>query len=171
MKPIMRLGFCSLVFALLMPMQGWAAEPVVAVSGEVQTPLKLTLADLKALPITKLRATDHDGRAAEYEGVALSEILRKAGVPQGETLRGGALQLCLLVKAADGYKVVFSLAELDPLSTNKQTILAFRRDGTDLGVETGPFRVIVSDEKRQSRWVRKVTELDVVRVGAAEKRP
>jgi hypothetical protein len=34
-------------------------------------------------------------------------------VPQGEALRGPAMTTYVLAEAADGYRVVFSLAELD----------------------------------------------------------
>ena len=101
----------------------------------------------------------------EYEGVLLREILRRAGAPQGESLRGGALQLSVLVKAADNYKVVFSLAELDPLFTNKQVVLVFRRNGAELDATAGPLRLVIPDEKRQARWVRQVTELKIIRTG------
>jgi hypothetical protein len=110
-------------------------------------------------------AKDHTGNTARYEGVPLTELLRRAGVPQGEALRGNALQLCLIAKAADGYKAVFTLAELDSASTDKQIILAFRRDGAELDSTVGPLRIIVPEEKRQARWVRQVTQLEVIRVG------
>ena len=147
-----------------------AAETALTVTGEVKTPLKLSLAELEAMPAQTVNATDHDGSTASYEGVSLHEILLRAGVPQGESLRGDALQLCVLVKAADGYKVALSLAELDPQFTDKTVLLAYRRDGRELDAKTGPLRLVLPNEKRQARWVREVTELEVVRVGAAPNR-
>jgi DMSO/TMAO reductase YedYZ molybdopterin-dependent catalytic subunit len=55
--------------------------------------------------------------------------------------------------------------------TDKQVILAYRKDGADLDAACGPLRLVVPDEKRQARWVRQVAELEVVRVGAGEKPP
>jgi len=63
-----------------------AAE--LKVSGAVSTPLTLTVADLKAMPRKTLTVVNpHEKKTEKYEGVALEEILRKAGVPQGDALR------------------------------------------------------------------------------------
>src|SRR5262245_42199921 len=110
------------------------------VRGEVKTPLQLTLKDIQSSPLIKAKAKDHSGNTAIYEGVMLAELLGRAGVPQGEAFRGNALQLCVIVKAADGYKTVFALAELDPQVTDKQVLVAFRRNGTDLDTVAGPLR-------------------------------
>lgn len=100
------------------------AEATLSVTGKIKTPLRLTMTELKAMPSAKVTAKDHDGTTAAYEGVPLHLILGRAGVPQGENLRGDALQLVVLLKAADGYKVALSVAELDPLFTDKQVLLA-----------------------------------------------
>jgi len=39
---------------------------------------------------------------------------------------------CLLVEAADGYRVVIALPELDPAFTDKQVILAFLKNSKPL---------------------------------------
>jgi DMSO/TMAO reductase YedYZ molybdopterin-dependent catalytic subunit len=49
--------------------------------------------------------------------------------------------------------------------TDKTVLLAFSRDGAPLDAAAGPLRIVVPDEKRQARWVRQVTELEVVRAG------
>jgi DMSO/TMAO reductase YedYZ molybdopterin-dependent catalytic subunit len=164
-------GGCWAVVAvlLLFPVLGRAAEGVLSVTGEVKTPLKLSLTDLKAMPTAKVTVKDPDGSTATYDGVALCEILKRAGVPQRESLHKDALQLCVLVKAADGYKVVFSLAELDPSFSDRQVLLAFRRNGAELDAKTGPFRVVVPGEKKHGRWIRQVTESEVVRVNGGAK--
>jgi DMSO/TMAO reductase YedYZ molybdopterin-dependent catalytic subunit len=118
----------------------------------------------QTLPHVTLTVKDHDGNTASYEGVTVEELLRRAGVPQGEALRGDALNLCLLVRAADGYRVVFALAELDSMFTDKRVMIAFRRDGAALDNQVGPLRLIVPDEKRHGRWVRRVQDLEVIRV-------
>src|SRR5262245_36932996 len=118
-----------------------AQEIAITVTGEVKTPLKLGLAEIREMPGMKVTAKDHDGTTASYEGVALQEILRRAGVPQGESLRGDALTLCLLVKAADGYNVLFALTELDSLFTDRQVLLAYRRDDKPLEATAGPLRL------------------------------
>jgi len=68
----------------------------------------------------------------------------------------------LLVEAADGYRVVIALPELDTGFTDKQMVLAFVRDGKPLGEKEGPYRIVIPDEKRMARWVRQVTTLKIV---------
>jgi DMSO/TMAO reductase YedYZ molybdopterin-dependent catalytic subunit len=158
-----------LLIVLLASSIGHAADTALSVTGEVKTPLTLTLAELESMPAETVSAKDHDGSTASYQGVSLHAVLVRAGVPQGESLRGEALQLCVLAKAADGYKVAFALAESDPLFTDKKILLAYRRDGKELDARAGPLRLVIPDEKRQARWVREVTELEIVRVNAAPK--
>ena len=68
----------------------------------------------------------------------------------------------LLVEAADGYRVVFALPELDPAFTDRVILLADRADGHPLDNKEGPFHIVVPGEKRMARWVRQVTSLKVV---------
>jgi DMSO/TMAO reductase YedYZ molybdopterin-dependent catalytic subunit len=139
-----------------------AAE--LKVSGAVSTPLTLTVADLKAMPRKTLTVVNpHEKKTEKYEGVALEEILRKAGVPQGDALRGPAMATYVLAEAADGYRVVFSLAELDAGIADSAVIVADTVDGTPLGDKLGPFRLVAPHEKRPARWVRMLRSITVVR--------
>lgn len=139
-----------------------APEVNLSVGGEVKRPLKLTAADLSKLPRAKVRTSDH-GTEAVFEGVPLGEVLKLAGLEFGETLRGKRLEMYLLVEAADGYKAVFALPELDPAFTDKVVLLADRRDGKPLAGEEGHLRIVVPDERRHARWVRQVVSLIVRR--------
>jgi hypothetical protein len=65
-----------------------------------------------------------------------------------------------VVKAADGYRAVYALPELDPSFTDRVILLADRRNGAPLDAKA-PFRVVVPGEKHEARWVRQVTEIDV----------
>ena len=124
----------------------------------------LSRADLDALPHVKVTASEHGSPAVSFEGVTLKSVLEKAGVTFGESMKGKRLTNCLLVEAADGYRAVIALAELDPAFTDKQTVLAFLRDGKPLGEKEGPYRIVIPDEKRMARWVRQVTTLKIVDV-------
>lgn len=140
-----------------------ASAVLLTVSGEVATPLKLTAADLAKLPHRSLRAKAHDGKEASFDGIELGEILKLAGVKFGEQLRGKDLGLFLVVGAADGYRAVFALPELDHAFTDRIIILADRRDGKPLAEKEGPLRIVVPDEKREARWVRQVVSLTIRR--------
>lgn len=133
------------------------------VAGEVEKPLKLTLADLELLPHQTVQAVEHGGEKAEFTGVPLYQILKAAGVPFGEQMRGPVLSLYIVVSAADGYQAVYALPELDPLATDDPVILADQRNGAGLDASSGPLRVVLPKEKRHARWVRQVVKIDVRR--------
>ena len=103
-------------------------------------------------------------RSALFEGVSLKAVLERGGVEFGEALKGKRLASCLLVEAVDGYRVVIALPEIDPAFTDKQTVLAFMKDGRPLDDKEGPYRIVIPDEKRMARWVRQVTALKIVNV-------
>ena len=93
------------------------------------------------------------------------ELLRKAGAPLDKALRGDALSKCLLFSAADGYRVVFALAEFDPAFGNSGALLADRRDGKPLDAKEGPFRLIVPREQRAGLWIRQLIRIDLLDCG------
>jgi DMSO/TMAO reductase YedYZ molybdopterin-dependent catalytic subunit len=142
-----------------------SATAELRISGAVSTPLVLTLVDLKNMPRKKLTVVNpHDKKTEAYEGVLLEELLRKAGVPQGESLRGASMATYVLAEASDGYKVVFSLAELDSGILDSEVIVADTMDGAPLGAKQGPFRIVAPHEKRPARWVRMLKSITVVRL-------
>ncbi len=127
-------------------------------------PLSWTAAEFAKLPRQSMRAKGHDGVESQYQGVPLIEVLAKAGVPTGKAVRGQALSLFVVVEAADGYRAVFALAELDREFTDRVILLADRRDDTPLPAHAGPLQIIVPGEKKHARWVRQVIR---IRVGRA----
>jgi DMSO/TMAO reductase YedYZ molybdopterin-dependent catalytic subunit len=140
-----------------------SAEPkaLLTVKGEVEHPLELAAEGLAKLPRQTVHAKDHDGKEADYEGVALVEVLKAAGVKFGQDLRGKALASYLVVEASDGYRAVFALPELDPAFSERVILLADRRDKKPLDERHGPLQIIVPGEKRHGRWVRQVVALKI----------
>jgi DMSO/TMAO reductase YedYZ molybdopterin-dependent catalytic subunit len=141
----------------------------LSVTGEVTTELHLSAADLKALPRTTLTAMDaHEKQTHVFEGVTLAELLRRAGLPTGENLRGKSMALCVLASAADGYHAVFSLAELDASIGGVAVLVADTVDGQAIPTGQGPLRLVVPSDKRPARWVRMVQSLTVISVSAGK---
>jgi len=99
-----------------------------------------------------VRAKDHDGKEYNYEGVAVIDILQKAGVKFGEALRGKALTTYLLVEAFDGYQAVYSLPELDSSANERLILLADKQDGAAFPANVGPLKIIVPGDKTHARW-------------------
>jgi DMSO/TMAO reductase YedYZ molybdopterin-dependent catalytic subunit len=121
----------------------------------------LTAADLAKLPRKEVAAKDHKGEEAKYAGVLLADLLKQANVPLGERLRGKSLSSYLLVEAADKYRAVFSLPEIDPDWTDNVVLLSNSRNGAALDATHGPFQLVIPAEKRHSRWVKQVVRLTV----------
>ena len=115
------------------------------------------------MPRRSVRAKGHDGKEALFEGVELGDVLKLAGVKFGEQLRGKELALFLIVRAADNYRAVFALPELDHGFTDRIILLADLRDGKPLSEKEGPLRLVVPDEKREARWVRQVVTFTIRR--------
>ena len=121
-------------------------------------------------PADLARLTRHDTTVSahhvsgRYSGVALTDLLALAGAPPSDSLRGQTLTTYVLVEAADGYRVIFSLAELDGGFTDRVVLLADRVNGQPLPASEGPFRLIVPGEKRPARWARQVVRISLGRV-------
>jgi len=138
-----------------------AQSTFLSVEGEVLRPLKLTVTDLQKFVQTEINAKDREGREHTYRGVLLVNVLDSAGVTLGKQLRGENLAKFVLVKAADGYEVVYALPELDPEFTNDVVLLAYQVDGKPLPAGEGPFRLVAPADKKPARWIREITTVKV----------
>jgi hypothetical protein len=115
-----------LVCLLLLAVTG-AFSQQITVQKDQSSPVVLSAAEIAALPHTTVKVNGHDG-SATFSGVPVSTFLEKAGITFGESLRGKRLASCLLVEAADGYRVVIALPEWDPGFTDKQILLVDKRE-------------------------------------------
>jgi DMSO/TMAO reductase YedYZ molybdopterin-dependent catalytic subunit len=140
-----------------------ASPAALTIAGDVATPLTLSLADLKAMPRTRVEHIDHDVKRV-HEGVLVSAILERAGVPVGTGLRGEALVTVVVAQATDGYGVAFSLGELDAALARQDIIVADTTDGAALAEPQGPLRLVVPKDSRGARSVRMLVRLEVVRL-------
>src|SRR4249920_118042 len=139
------------------------APPTLQVTGAVKQALTLSADDLAKMPRATVR-TMSNGMETVYEGVWLHEVLKRAGVPQGEALRGKALSTYVQAYAQDGYQVVFSLGELDPAFIDNEILLADTANGKPLFGAQGRFRLVVPKDKPGARSVRMLTKLEVVQL-------
>lgn len=165
MKKLMIRAAASLVLVCgLAAQQQPPAAPSVTIGGDVAKPMTVSVADLKAMPRTPMKVTDEKGRTAAYDGVLVTQLLRRAGAANGATLKGKALSTYVVITARDAYQVVFSLAELDPAMGDNNVLLADTMDGAPISDAQGPLRVIAPREKENARWVRQVEKIDVVQL-------
>src|SRR5271155_1608449 len=84
--------------------QSKQAESALTVTGSVEKPLSLSVSDLQQMPRKTVKAFDeHENKDETYQGVLLSELLMRAGVPQGPKLRGAAMATYVEADGSDGY--------------------------------------------------------------------
>ncbi len=134
--------------------------PITDAEGHTTT---LTAAQIATAAHVSVTANEHEV-TAHFDGVPLAALLTMAGIQLGDKLRGPRLAEALLVEAADGYKVVFALAEIDPAFATREIIVADKRDGKPLDAKEGPLRIVAPGDKRPARWIRQITAMKVVTV-------
>jgi hypothetical protein len=120
--------------------------------------------ELAALPHKQVAVFNTHSKANEtYSGVLLADLLSKAGVPLGESVRGKLFMIGIVAQGMDNYSVLYSLAEVDPSIHTGDVIVADTLDGQKLGKD-GAFKMVSSEEKRPARWVRNLSSISVVKV-------
>jgi hypothetical protein len=148
-----------------MPMQSATAAPAKAgvltiTVGPEQRGI-FTLETLKDYPHQTVTIFDHHTNANEtYSGVPLMDLLAKLGVPHGADLHGKALADYVVATGADRYRSVVALAEIDPEFHPGLVLVADAMDGKPLG-SAGPFRLVVTEDKRPARSVRNLISIEV----------
>lgn len=141
--------------ALLACVSVQAKEPATA-------SVPLDAATLTTLPRQAVEGSAH-GQSLHCEGVELVALLRKSGAMPPDPLRGSAqLARYVRIDARDGYRAVYSLAELDPSLGNAKVFVVDRCDGKALDDKDGPLRLMAPAESRPARWVRQLQSIRVV---------
>ena len=148
-----------------------ADAPSVRLIGIGKPAITLDDAALAAMPRTTVQAGAHGAAPSAWEGVSMLELLRRAGAPLDQALRGRALATFVRVTASDGYQVVFSLGELDTAFGATKVILADRHEGKPLEAKEGPFRLIVPSDSRPARWEHGVITIEVIDGGTGTRAP
>jgi hypothetical protein len=116
---------------------------------------------LAALPQTEAAAQFHGG-TTRCAGPLLADALKTAGATQGMDLRGAALASAVIAEAADDYRVLFSLGELDPLLGNAKVVVALSCGGKPVPEADGPFRLLAGGDQRGARSIRQLRRLRIV---------
>jgi hypothetical protein len=128
-----------------------------------QTSISLSPADFHALQHISITVHNgHTGSDETYSGAPLATLLAKINAPMGNELRGETMTSYLIATGSDGYAVVLSLAEVDPVFHENQIIVADSRDGQPLG-KNGLFQLIVPGDKRPARWVHNLVSISLKR--------
>jgi hypothetical protein len=152
-----------LVFAtVLLSSVAMMAQLVVEVEGGARK--TFSQSEFQKMPRQTLTVTNpHTKKQEKYEGVLLRALLDHVGVPAGEKLRAPEMRNFIVISAKDGYEVVLSLVEIDPLFQQNQVLVADTLDGKPLDETHGPLQLVVPEDQRPARWVRMVNVISVRR--------
>jgi hypothetical protein len=134
----------------------------VAISLNNQPPKVYGSTELGGLPHTAVVVKGMDGRNRKYAGVALYDLLASAGMELGGDQRPAALTTYLWVEGSDGYRVLFSGAEVHRYIGAGEVLLADSEDGKALSKSDGPYRLVVASDKVHARWMKRVRALYVI---------
>jgi hypothetical protein len=143
----------------------------VSIAVSAQTALKIengsqqtgvSMDALKALPHKTVTVhSPHENADETYAGVPLIELLKQVGAPTGKDVRGKALAEYVVATGSDGYKAVLALAEIEPDFHPGDVLVADAMNGKPLDAKAGPFRLVVTDDKRPARSVRNLVSVEL----------
>lgn len=140
-----------------------AGSPTVTIGGNVEQALVLSVDDLKRLPVHTVQTPAGEGaRAAAqrtYTGALLADVIRAAKPVERRPRELRASYV--LVTATDGYRVVFSWAELFTSAFGKTTVIAYERDGAALSPAEGPLAVVAASDTGAARHVKWLQSIEL----------
>jgi hypothetical protein len=124
--------------------------------------VSVSLDSLKSLPhkIATIH-NPHENADETYSGVQLIELLKQVGAPVGKDVHGKALAEYVVTTGSDGYKAVLALAEIEPDFHPGDVLVADTMNGKPLDAKNGPFRLVVTDDKRPARSVRNLVSVEL----------
>lgn len=132
--------------------------PLKIAFGEKQA--EWTPAKLAALPHKTITVYNVHIKANQtFAGVPLIDLLTPLGVPAKP--HGKDLELYLVAEGSDGYKAVYSLAEVNPDLNDSTVMVADTLDGSPL-TGSGPLQLVTTGDKRPARWVRNLVAVRVL---------
>ena len=137
--------------------QAATANATAAVTLELNGPngqhVSVNAAALQALPRQTVQVHNaHTGATESYQGVELATLLARVDAPLGAKLHGAALAMYVVAAGTDKYRVVYSLAEIDPAFHTGTVIVADREDGKPIDAKDGPLKLVNTEDKRPARW-------------------
>ena len=141
-----------------------ADQAIVEVTGLVEQPLRLTLAELQAIGSRRVEVTwqteDDRTETHVFRGVPLQAVLAQAG-PRFGPERDARVSSYVVATGRDGYQAVVAWGEFAPLLGGEPVILAWEQDGRPLARERRPIQLIVPGDSRFHRAVWGVARIEL----------
>jgi len=153
---------------LLVAHLAWSQQQAtLTISGDVSAKTVLTVDDLRKLSPRAVEDTraagahaTSDGQPRKYVGVLLRDILNQVKLSEPEP--HGLRKSIIVATARDGYKAVFSWAELYLTPIGDSVYVVFERDGAPLLPAEGPLALVsLTDTSPGPRHVKWLQAIDV----------
>ena len=157
-----------LAAAFASSMASAAPSTQLTVTGAVSVPKVYDATSIASLPATTQTVSFLSGTTPQthtYTGTSLWGLLNGAGIVTDPAVKNDVLDKIVVATGTDGYRVVYSLGELDPNFGNRPDLVAYAETigGTSapLGPADGFARTTVPDDVRGGRYVSNLANLDV----------
>ena len=125
-------------------------------------PVMLQPVELKALPHTKVTVHNpHNNVDETYSGVPVADLLTRLGAPLGKEFYGIALHSYVVATGSGGETAVLALAEVDSSVHTGAVLVADTMNGHPLDAKSGPFKLVLTEDKLPVRWVRKLKSIEL----------
>ena len=144
-----------------MPPEAKAAAPAstsltLTVDGKATT---VSVTELKAMPQRTVSVhNEHTKMDETYSGVALGDLLAKAGFVVDKTTHQKMLRSYVRAEGTDKYWVIYSATEVEGSEHAGDVIVATAMDGEGLGAD-GELKLVSSEDRKPQRWVRNLTAI------------
>jgi hypothetical protein len=117
------------------------------------------VAGLQGMPQRTVKVHNAHTNADEtYTGVALGDLLAKAGFVADKTTQKKMLRSFLQIEGTDKYWVLYSVTEVEGSEHVGDVIVATSMNGGGLGAD-GNFKLVSTEDKKPQRWVRNLTKI------------
>jgi hypothetical protein len=137
-------------------------DDLVVLTYPYHQPATLSPSEVKVMPhITVTANNSHTSADETYSGVRLADLLTKMGAPLGSELHGEALANYIVATGSDRYQAVLALGEVDPSFHPGEVLVADTLNGKPLDAHSGPFKLVVTEDKRPARSVRNLTTIEL----------
>ncbi len=136
----------------------------VAVSGAVENRLDLGVDDLRRIaPPREIAVALRSGEQVKFTGVLLRDVLKKAVLASQSHF--DPKKTVVVVTASDGYRVVFSLAEVLSSPIGDGVLVFFEKNGKPLEDSEGRLAMVsTADNHVGSRYLKWLRTIEVRRI-------
>ena len=120
--------------------------------------------DLLNLPQVTVHVHNaHRNTDETYSGPLLSDVLARAGLIASKETEPLILHSSVIATGTDHYFVLYSAAEVEPMFSRSQVIVAVMKSGLP-DTEGGNIQLINTDGAKPARWVHGLADINVMSV-------